>query len=154
MILDNLASSHCDYGSMDGRLARAFEWLKAHDLASLQTGQVVTIDGSRIKAQIQEYETIAPEQGAFEVHRAYADIQIMVKGCETMQWTPLSRLTNIKTPYNYEKDLVFFEEPVISSSFLVEEGNFCVFFPTDGHKPRCMVNQPEMVKKIVVKVAV
>ncbi len=155
MIIDNLHTSLCDYGNMDVRLAKAFDWLKATDLKALAPDQAIVIDGNRVKAQIQAYETIKPETGSFETHRSYIDIQIMVEGQEIMYWAPMSELTAIKTPYNFEKDLVFFEEPKHKIPMLFREGDFAVFFPTDGHKPRCQAaGKAEKVKKIVVKVAV
>ena len=154
MIIDNLYTSQCDYGNMDCRLARAFDWLRGTDLKAIQPGQVIQIDQRRVSAQIQSYTSIRPEDGSFETHRSFIDIQIVVKGREVMYWTPAVNLTKIKTPYDFEKDLVFFEEPAFSIPFQVNEGDFAVFFPSDGHKPRCQVAGPEEVGKIVVKVAV
>lgn len=154
MILDNLSTSHCEYGNMDGRLARAFDWLRSHDLTTLAPGQTIHIEGSRIYAMIQAHTTVPADQGTFEAHRAYIDIQYMVKGAEIMQWCPLSRLTNIKVPYDFEKDIIRYEDPAICVPILVEEGSFAVFFPTDGHKPKCLVKEAAQTQKIVVKVAV
>ncbi len=153
MILDTLSTTHCEYGNMDGRLARAIEWLKCHDLATFEPDQVIQIDGSRIKAQIQSYTTIPSNEGFFEAHRAYVDIQIMVRGAEIMEWCPLSRLTQIKSAYNFEKDLIKYEDPAIFVPILVEEGNFAIFFQTDGHKPKILVKERAQGKKIVVKAA-
>jgi YhcH/YjgK/YiaL family protein len=154
MIIDNLHTSQCDYGNLDGRLARAFAWLRATDLKALKPGQVVQIEDRRISAQIQSYSTINPADGSFETHRSFIDIQFMTRGAEIMYWTPAANLSRIKTPYNYEKDLVFFEEPDFSLPLQVNEGDFAVFFPSDGHKPKCMISRPAEVGKIVVKVAV
>jgi uncharacterized protein, YhcH/YjgK/YiaL family len=154
MILDNLKTSLTDYGNIDGRLARAFEWLKSQDLAAIAPNQVITIDGDRIKAQIQEYATIAETDGFFEAHRAYIDIQIVVKGSEIMYWCPLSNLTAVKEAYDWDKDMIKYEEPKSSVPILVEEGHFAVFFPTDGHKPKIQNKTSATVRKIVVKVAV
>jgi YhcH/YjgK/YiaL family protein len=154
MIIDNLHTSQCEYGNMDGRLARAFAWLRANDLKAIQPGQVIPIEDHRISAQIQSYLTIRPSEGSFETHRSFIDIQIMVRGAEVMYWTPAANLTKIKTPYNYENDIVFFEEPELSIPFRVADGDFAIFFPSDGHKPKCLISYPAEVGKIVVKVAV
>ena len=155
MIIDNLRTGMCDYGNMDVRLAKAFAWLKTTDLKALDPDQTIVIDDNRIKAMIQAYDSIKPADGSFEAHRMYIDIQIVVTGQEIMYWSPASELTSVKTPYNYEKDAIFFEEPKHSIPMLFRENDFAVFFPSDGHKPRCQAaGKPEKVRKIVVKVAV
>lgn len=154
MILDHLYSTRCDYGNMDGRLARAFDWLRNTDLKDLDPDQAIKIDGNRIFAHIQSYETVRAEDASFEAHLSYIDIQVVVSGTEAILWTPLEKLTKVKTPYKFEKDIVFYEEPEVSVPLTLEENYFAVLFPTDGHKPRCLVGKSERVKKIVVKVAV
>lgn len=154
MILDNLHTSLADYGGINPKLSRGIEWLKNRDLAALKPAQSIVIDGDRIFAQVQSYNTLLAGETRFEAHRKYIDIQIMVSGREIMYWVPLARLAHIQEAYNYEDDIVFFEEPTRSVPLYMEEGDFAVFFPTDGHKPRCVVERPEQVVKIVVKVAV
>lgn len=154
MIIDNLYTSQSDYGSLNPKLGRAFEWLKANDLKSIKPGQVIKVDGDRISAQIHSYDSIRPEEARFEAHRCYIDIQIVVSGSEMIYWSPLSRLTKIQTPYDYARDLVFFEDPDFSIPLRLEAGDYAVFFPSDGHKPKCVVSDPVKVGKIVVKVAV
>ena len=53
-----------------------------------------------------------------------------------------------------ENDLIFYEEPAVSGSVLLEEGDLIVVAPEDAHKPRCQAAGPEPVKKVVIKVAV
>lgn len=154
MILDNLYTTQCDYGNMGARLDRAFTWLRNNDLKAIQPGQIIDVEGKWISAQIQAYDTINPAEGFFEMHRSFIDIQIVVAGSEIMYWTPGARLETVKTPYDYDRDIVFFEEPAFSVPFTVHEGEFAVFFPSDGHKPRCKVGETVSVRKIVVKVAV
>lgn len=153
MILDNLHTTMCAYENGDFRFARAFKWLRTTDLKSLEVGKVATIDGGRVFAQVLSYETKKFEDAIFETHRSFADIQVMVSGREKHYWAPLSSLGPVKTPYNFEKDLVFFEEPEIATEFVLEEGQFAIYYPSDGHKPGVAAGGREQVKKIVVKVA-
>lgn len=154
MILDNLHNTLAAYENMDARLAKAFDWLRATNLSALAMGEKIVIDGNRVYALTQSYDTIDPSEGSFEAHRSYIDIQIMLSGSEVMLWTPLADLPTVKTPYNYEKDLVFFEEPAFFVPLTVRAGDFAVFFPSDGHKPRCRNGTSEKIRKIVVKIAV
>lgn len=153
MIMDNLYTSHVDYGQMNAKLDKAFAWLKANDLKSIKPGQTIVVDGERISAQIQSYDSVKPNEIRFEAHRSYIDIQIVVTGREIIYWAPLARMTEIDAAYNYDKDVVFFKDPEIAVPLRLEEGDYAVFFPTDGHKPRCVVSESEPVGKIVVKVA-
>ena len=154
MIVDNLYSSHADYGLLNPKLARAFEWLKTNDVSEIEAGRSITVDGPRVTVQTQAYQTLKPEEARFEAHRAFIDIQLVVAGRETIYWAPLERLPEVAAAYDYEKDIVFFEEPRTSIALPLTAGDYAVFFPTDAHKPRCVVTQPESVRKIVVKVAV
>ena len=154
MILDNLTTTLADYGAVNPKIARAIEWLKSRDLAALEPGQVITVDGERITAQIQSYTTIEPSEGLFETHRLFIDIQVITSGHETIYWAPLARLPEIHTPYSYENDLIFYNEPAMSVPVHMEAGDFAIFFPSDGHKPKCHTAGPKQVGKIVVKVAV
>lgn len=154
MILDNLNTTLADYGGISPKVARAIQWLKDQDLKSIEPGQVIAVDGDRIKAQIQSYTTQDPEDAKFEAHRLFIDLQIIVSGQETIHWAPLARLPEVQTPYDYGNDLVFFEEPEWSVPIRMQEGDFAIFFPSDGHKPKCRVDAPEQVGKIVIKIAV
>jgi len=154
MIMDNLYTSHADYGLMSAKLARAFEWLKANDLKEIEPGQRIAVDSPRISAQVQAYQTLEPKEVRFEAHRVYIDIQLVVSGRETIYWAPLARVPQISAAYDYDKDVVFFEEPEAAVALTMEAGDYAVFFPTDAHKPRCIAAQPENVQKIVMKVAV
>ncbi len=157
MILDNLNTTRAAYENMDARLAKALRWLRKSDLKALfaEGDRKIVIDGDRLIAQIQSYDSIKPEAADFEAHRSYIDIQIVVSGREVIEWAPLAFLPEVKKPYDFDKDIVFFKEPAHKVAVpLVKPGDFVVLFPTDGHKPRCQVAGPEKVQKIVVKVSV
>lgn len=153
MIMDNLYTTLADYGNISPKIARAIEWLKNNDLKNLEPGQTITVDGDRISAQIQAYDSITPEETKFEAHRLYIDIQIVLSGSETIFWAPLARTPKIMTPYNYDNDVVFFEDPEVSVPLRLDAGDFAIFFPSDAHKPRCIADKREKIGKIVVKVA-
>ena len=154
MIVDNLYTSLTDYGALNPKLGRAFEWLKANDLKSIPAEQTIVVDGDRITAQIQAYDSVLPKDNRYESHKVFIDIQIMVTGQEIIYWSPLTELTSVETPYNYEKDIIFYNDPEFSLPIHIREGDFTVLFPSDGHKARCVVSQTEKIKKIVMKVAI
>ena len=70
-----------------------------------------------------------------------------------MGYIPLDRLQP-EDGYDPENDLEFFRMPEHYGRILLREGDFAAVSPDDGHMPRCMVESPRKVKKIVVKVRV
>ena len=51
-----------------------------------------------------------------------------------------------------ERDLLFYIGMENESTLTMVPGSFAVFFPTDVHRPGCVVDQPEAIRKVVVKV--
>ena len=49
-----------------------------------------------------------------------------------------------------EKDLMFLEAE--GDTFLVKEGSFAIFTPEDAHRPGMCADQPQPIRKAVVKV--
>lgn len=133
------------------QLRRAFELLTAADVKGWPDGRV-ELDGDRIFALPQGYETRPADQGRWEAHRKYIDIQYIVSGQEAMGYAPLSALKP-NCPFDEAKDVGFFDGT--GSLVTVEEGMFAIFYPHDGHMP-CMRagGQACAVRKVVVKVAV
>ena len=108
----------------------------------------------RVKAIVSEYETKVKNEVGFEAHRKNIDIQYLLKGEERIACMPIEKLTE-STPYSEEKDAAFYnEEGVKAQEMVIGSGYFAIFFPQDGHMPQLCVDEPRMVKKVVVKVAV
>jgi YhcH/YjgK/YiaL family protein len=58
----------------------------------------------------------------------------------------------VKTPYNPDKDVVFFEDNVEGLSPVVGAGQFLIFRPWDAHMPKVAAGQPAPIKKVIVKI--
>ena len=150
MILDSLTRAAA-YRSLGQRVAAGFDYLTAFDLDT-PIGRHL-IDGEDLFAVVQEYETSPATEKRFESHLRYIDIQYLVSGRERMLYAPAETL-HVETPYNDEKDVAFYQDPPVSSSFLVLPGQFALFYPADGHKPGVMAGGRDAVRKIVLKVRV
>ena len=108
----------------------------------------------RVKAIVSEYETKVKNEVGFEAHRKNIDIQYLLKGEERIACMPIEKLTETE-PYSEEKDAAFYAaEGVAAQTITIGGGYFAIFFPQDGHMPQLCVDEPEMVKKVVVKVEV
>ena len=108
----------------------------------------------RVKAIVSEYETKVKNEVGFEAHRKNIDIQYLLKGEERIACMPIEKLTETE-PYSEEKDAAFYAaEGVVAQTMTIGGGYFAIFFPQDGHMPQLSVDEPKMVKKVVVKVTI
>ena len=104
----------------------------------------------RVKTIVSEYETKVKNEVGFEAHRKNIDIQYLLKGEERIACMPIEKLT-MTDPYSVEKDAAFYAaEGVAAQTMTIGGGYFAIFFPQDGHMPQLCVDEPKMVKKVVV----
>lgn len=145
MIIDKLSNADLYYG-LHPRIKKGLEFLIENDINSLSPGRY-EIEGSDLFVVIQEYETIQIEQGRWEAHDTYTDIQYMIRGAERMGYANVGDLE--VTEQHREKDLLFLEGN--GDLLLVNEGFFTIFSPQDAHMPMLYAHEPQYVKKAVVK---
>ena len=108
-----------------------------------------------VKAIVSEYTTKEANENGYETHRQYIDIQYLLKGKEKIACLPLEELSETK-PYSEETDAAFYNVASDYSPSILDlrPGYFAIFYPQDGHMPQMCVNEPEKVKKVVVKVRI
>jgi YhcH/YjgK/YiaL family protein len=139
------------YDFLAPKFRLAYEFLRRKDLAELPAG---TMDLSKdVLVQVKEYTTKPPAEAKFETHDRMFDIQFVVSGEELFGLAPRAGL-EVEAPYDAEKDITFYRDPLRYGSVLLQAGDFIVVTPEDAHKPACMVAQPAPVKKIIVKIRV
>ncbi|MDO4575199.1 MAG: YhcH/YjgK/YiaL family protein [Planctomycetia bacterium] len=138
---------------------RGLAWLAQTPLHILPMGKLV-LDGEQLFVNKQEYVTKAPEEVILESHRKYVDIQFMLCGREWMGWCPCTPKLPVQTPYDEEKDVMFYPPEVMPfwasgaaspQKFELSCGEFAIFAPEDVHASQIYVEKPETVQKIVVK---
>lgn len=129
----------------------AFAFLRRDDLASLPEGWVELGHGAR--ADVQRYATSPAAELSFETHEKFFDIQYLIDGEEYLGVCTRQGLLP-KTDYEVARDVTFYHDPVQFGQVLLRGGDYVIFAPEDAHKPRCCVNGPMEVRKIVVKVPV
>lgn len=140
------------YNYLDETFKRGYDFLRNTDLRALPLGRV-DIDGEKLYASVQEYETMDEKTCKFEAHNQYFDIQYVVEGEEQFGYAKREDLEE-EGPYSEKDDIVFFKEPAISGTVLLKAGDCAVVAPEDAHKPRCMAGASTKVRKIVLKVRV
>lgn len=134
-------------------LRKAVTFLRSDSIHSLPDGRV-EIDGDRVFALVQRYQTMMTDAPKFECHRTYIDVQFIVSGEEVIGWAPWERMTITET-YNSDKDICF--GSVANGRWTpvhLQAGQLAVLWPEDGHAPKLASSSSSPVMKIVVKVAV
>lgn len=154
MILDRLSNAD-SYFTLHPRIAQGLKFLQDLKDGAFEDKRV-EIDGDSLFAVFQQYESRAPEQGKWESHLRYVDIQYIYSGIERMDVAHIKALgePSLVAP---ERDVIFYpapeKAPAEQVSLHVPAGSFAIFFQHDGHRPSLQINgQSSHVQKIVLKV--
>ena len=107
----------------------------------------------RVKAIVSEYETKAVNENGYEAHKKYIDIQYLLSGAEKVFCQPVEKLKETK-PYKEDIEAAFYTANIQPIEMELGNGYFAVYYPQDGHMPCLCVENPEDVKKVVVKVKI
>ena len=81
---------------------------------------------------IQEGHTKPMDEGTFEAHRKYIDVQILLAGSEEIAWSDLDGLEEV-IPYNEEKDAMRLQGEK-NCHMEITAGMFWAAFPEDAHQ--------------------
>lgn len=149
MIIDNIKNVQLYYG-LNERLDKALKYMKESSISSMAPGKY-EIDGTDVYILVQQYESKPLEEGKWEAHRKYIDIQFVVSGKERIGYADIENLSVIKD-YDETGDYLLLDGT--GTLFTVGEGYFAVLFPDDAHMPGIAVQKPEHIKKAVLKVRV
>ena len=150
MVIDKLSEIN-KYANLHPRFAKAIDYIVTSSFLNMEPGTVL-VDGEDIKAIIMEGNCVPKEESlsGFECHNTYIDIQIIVKGKETVGWRARTSCSMAKGEYSEEKDVLFYADaPTIF--FELQAGMFSIYFPEDVHAP--MIGEGP-IKKVVMKVRV
>lgn len=96
----------------------------------------------------QAADTRPAEDGTFEAHRDYLDLQILLDGMEYILWNHIANM-EVVIPYNAEKDREDLSGE--GTTLLMKPGMCCLLFPQDAHKACRHIEQPGRYEKLVVK---
>lgn len=147
MIIDSLKNAHFYYG-INTKFAIALKFLIKTDFSGFLDGKY-EINKDNIFAIVQTYNTKPNENDLFEAHRKYIDIQYVIEGKELIGYTNINNLMQ-KSPYNSDNDIIFMEGK--GDFFELSSDKFGIFMPQDAHKPSIAIDQPSLVKKVVIKI--
>jgi len=149
MIIDTLTNAS-KYFSLHPSFAKAFDYINQNNVATLADGIYETPEGLKVIVNTGIGKTAEASLAKFECHDKNIDIQLCVKGLETIAWKPREKCVTPNGDYNPDKDVRFFSDAP-DMSFQLTDGQFAVFFPEDVHAP--MIGDGE-IKKVVIKVKI
>ena len=149
MIVDSLQNAEKYFG-MHPLFTKAFGFLSENDLMTLNERTLELEEGLKLIVSQKNGKTKEESLQKFECHDSNIDIQVCVKGTETIGWKPREKCTHPKSDYDSVKDVTFFnDEP--DMYFQLNDGQFVIFYPEDVHAP--MIGDGE-IRKIVFKVKI
>ena len=147
MIADSIENAHLYYG-LGEKFQKALEFLKDADFAELAEGKY-DIDGEEVFALVQKYDTIDPDDGKWEKHEKYIDIQYIAIGSEDFGFVNEEYLEPLGA-YDEKNDVQWLDG---EGDFIqLHDGEFMILFPHDAHMPKLSIEESSEVLKVVVKV--
>jgi biofilm protein TabA len=149
MIIDTLQSAEKYYG-LHKNFKAAFDYLTSTDLNTVEVGKFDIADGVKAIVSDNEGKTAGVACEKFECHNQNIDIQVCIRGNETIGWKPRPDCIQPKDGYNSEKDVTFFADAP-DMYFNLKGGQFVIFYPEDVHAP--MIGEG-LIKKAVLKIRI
>ena len=105
-------------------------------------------------ALVQSYETKLRENGKYEAHREYIDVQLLLSGREIIAVEPLEVMHTHPCLCPYAPDIELFAANDDGTDYVLSTGDFIILYPEDAHMPGLTVDEPASVRKVVVKIPV
>ena len=133
----------------------AINFLQITDFSTYADGEY-EVRGRELFFQVRDINTKAANEMRPELHRKYIDIQLLFRGQERIGIVcdrgAKNRKGEVQRDLLEEKDVLFFKE-VSGETFLdMAEGDFCIFFPGDIHRPACKKEMTSRIRKVVYKI--
>ena len=138
------------------RLAQALAYIAATDFSQIPNGEY-EIDGRRVFARVNTYNTEPKAERRAEKHNQYIDVQYVAQGSETIWFTPLTPACIETENKADEVYVIFYAYSKEKNCVVLNTGHFAIFFPWELHRPNCAhgccgEGAIQHVQKIVVKV--
>ena len=152
MIVDSLKNID-RYRGLSRGLDVLIDWLGSNDPAQLELGKN-EIMGDKVYANVMEAKTKKPEDGRYEWHRRYIDVQMDLVNNEHIRVTPGEVV--VQTEFDESKDAGFYHAAPGSTDIFevsLEHNHFAVFMPGEPHMPNLVLPGAEVgpIKKICFK---
>ena len=114
----------------------------------------VPVEGDALYLIVQCYRTRPRDQGRFEAHQCYTDVQYICDGQECIEVCDLRARLGALPAYDANGNVFFPLEAAARERVVLRAGEGVVLFPNDAHAAclRVDLGEGQVVRKIVVKV--
>ncbi|MGN0984429.1 MAG: YhcH/YjgK/YiaL family protein [Gemmiger sp.] len=136
------------------QLNRLLEFCRTLDTTPLHEGRYDHyFPGEDIVVLINERTTQPRSERPAEVHRHYVELHYVVEGGECIGYYPDRGGNRVTEDRLAEKDTLYYADDPAAPELMIPlgPGDYAVFFPEDVHRPFCLREKPEAIKKIVIK---
>lgn len=140
------------YRGISKNLDGALDYLSHANFSLINEGKY-PVQRDKIYTLVQTPETRRRADAQWESHRRYIDIQYLLCGTEQIGFQNVNALTVYKE-YDAQKDIAFYNENNEGFFVKLRPDSFVICFPGDAHMPLVCADEPQSVKKLVVKVNV
>lgn len=150
-MISSSLNAHDDISKYPKGIRIALNYLSEKDFTKMEPG-TYPIMGKDVYALVMDSITAPASEKRAESHKRYADVQFIASGREKQGFVPM--YGNEAVADSREEDDIYFYENICGESFLeMKAGCYSVYFPNDIHRPGCMIDKPDKVRKVVVKVS-
>ena len=153
MIFGHVNDLEAAFAWLPKPLGMVVDHLKNTDFSKLPAGNY-DLQGTDVYVQVIDLTTKPFAETRPEVHRQYIDVQFLVSGHEKIGVASETGKNVVAEDLLATRDLLFYTGAKNESMLTMIPGSFAVFMPSDVHRPACAFDQPEAIRKVVVKVRV
>ncbi|MCK5114297.1 MAG: YhcH/YjgK/YiaL family protein [Phycisphaerae bacterium] len=147
MIYDKFANAHL-YAAPETALGKALKF--AADFDPETPDGRIEIDGDKMYAILNTYDTNPSEDLSFEAHRRHIDVQVLLSGAEDIDVSQDLDDMEVIQQYSEDSDAGLYDTQKNWSTVVLTPGTFVVFYPDDAHRPG--IGDGSSVRKLVVKI--
>lgn len=144
MIIDK-AKNYKIYLGMNANFDRALELMANFD-PETPCG-TYGADGDDLYYIVSEPQMRSLEEGRFEAHFKYIDLQYIMRGGE---WIKHANVADVKPAETVGDDCRLYDGD--GSAVKINPGDFWAAFPEDAHMPGCFKDAPTDLKKVIFKI--
>jgi biofilm protein TabA len=136
-------------------IKKALAFLKETDFSQYENGKFFPEEGNDDQFFMVKHMTTKQVADAKpETHAKYLDIQFLFKGKERMGIVMADGSQTVMEDKLEEKDVIFYKDIQDETFINMKEGDFCIFFPSDLHRPGCERDGQSDITKVLYKINV
>lgn len=147
MILDTLDNLQ-KYAGVIPHAAEIADFLRNNDAAAIPAGRYDVADGVFVNV----CDCVNSQNGTYEAHRKYSDLQCVITGDEIMKRCRISACGD-GNDYSDENDCILYKSAAEETVCHLYAGDFAFFEPEDAHCPGICGSDPK-VRKLIFKIPV